>query len=67
MIEEPSYPLNDPPEPGTDVENIISQLKLLYFIGGEETVRLALTEAGVEPAEVDNMVGALRNSVEDSG
>lgn len=61
MIEEPMYT----PEPDIppEIDSIISQLKLLYFVGGVETVRLALIEAGVEENEVEAMISALRESV----
>ena len=69
MIEEPSFPLGDPPDDSNDIPaeigDIISQLKLLYMLGGEETVRTALREAGLPDEQVSEMVFVLKESIGD--
>lgn len=61
MIEEPMY--SPEPDIPPEIDSIISQLKLLYFVGGENMVRLALTEAGVYEDQVEAMISALRGAV----
>lgn len=67
MIEEPMFPTDDSPNDPAgippEIENIITQMKLLYFIGGEEVVRTALSEAGVSAAQIEEMISALRESL----
>lgn len=46
-----------------DIGDIISQMKLLYMLGGEDTVRTALSEAGLLAVDVEQMISALRESV----
>ena len=58
MIEEPMLPQDDPDLP-SEVADIIQQLKLLYALGGKETVRLALEEAGLSPEMIDEMLANL--------
>lgn len=69
MIEEPTIPFNDHDDNGDDIPqeigDIISQLKLLYMIGGEETVRVALTEAGLPDEDVFKMLEYVKSSVGD--
>lgn len=55
MIEEPMLPQDDPDLP-PEVAEIIEQLKLLYTIGGKETVRLALVDAGLPDEMIEEMM-----------
>lgn len=70
MLDEPSIPGRNGsddefPEIPSEVAEIISQLKLLYALGGEETVSTALQEAGLPDEVVAQMVARVRESMED--
>ena len=63
MFDEFFFPDPSDDDIPADIGDIISQMKLLYMIGGEDTMRIALSEAGVAAADVEQMIQALRESI----